>query len=190
MDDVLPCSDEGEHPAIFFAVLDESLDCRAGPFLGCVFFTVGDDGHKDCRIFYLLDVLLELLDGLADGIEQRSAAAGIVLLEGEFLGLGDGRLIVDHVDSAATERSEGDEVLLGVQMFELGSLNGTERLVVAVYGLLADTFHRTGFVEDYKVENLGLCGGVRLFHCFTSFKGCVISWDKVRGVLFHFVVQV
>lgn len=82
----------------------------ARPLFRRILVAVSNDCHEDGDIFYVFDVSLEFLNGLADGVKERSAAAGLILLLSEFVGVLDGRLVIDHIDSTVTECSQGDEV--------------------------------------------------------------------------------
>ena len=184
LDDVFAGADEGEHPAFFLAFFDKFLDGCPGPFQRGIFIAVGDDGYEDCCVFEVLDVVLQLLDSLADGVEEGSAAAGLVLLFRERFGFRDRGFVVDHVDAAVAEGGEGDEMLLRVHVLELGGADGAEGLVVSVDGFLADRFHRAGLVKDNEVENRG-GGKDSVLHN----KIVLRFWGKDMRRLYHFVVQ-
>ena len=183
--DVLTGADEGEHPAIFLAVVDEFLDGGTCPFLRGIFIAVGDDGHKYGGVLDVLDVGLELLHGFPDGVEKGSAAARLVLLLGELVGVLDGRLVIDHVNTAVAESGQRNEMILGVQVLQLGGADSAKGLIVAVDGFLADGLHGAGLVEDDEVENLSLGGDSRSLHGSVCFE----FWHKVTSLLSQNVVQ-
>ena len=151
-DGVLVGTEEQELPVVNHGLLGDALvDVGHGEFAGRIFLAVGKDGDDDLGGALGLgsggEFAADIVNGAADGVEQRSVAARLIGFERERRRGLDRRAVVDGQIFVVEENQGegGGDRLAGVVH---GRLLGLEEFIEAGNGGIGHGTHGTGSVED------------------------------------------
>ena len=142
-------ADERECPPLFLHLVNERLYHFEVILLRAVLLAVGDDCHQD--VVALGGLSVELGDGSADGIVERCATAGIVILATETVYRLCLNIVIFECLMSAVE-GEQRYALFHILVHFLHLLHCVNRLVHTGKSLTLDYAHRTALIHDNHIE--------------------------------------
>ena len=151
-------ADEIEGPSHFLEAVDEPHHLIHGVVGGGILHAVGDDGDDAGGVLVCCCHGLELGERGAYGVEERSAAAGLIVVMGDVAGVGH-RDVLAEIAGGGASRLEGIdryEHVLCVGVSGLEQLCHIDCLVAAGDGGVDAAAHGARLVEDDEVEYGGL----------------------------------